>query len=231
MKNLILSILLFIICFINSFAQDATVLEVLTKESYYETSLGKQCKEQMDTLLNTQATDFKFRTLKGDSVQLSDLKGKVVLFTTMFRLCGPCMREISFINKLEKHYENKEVVFIAISHHDTPEDFLELQKYLEREDNDGKYRGDGKYNDNVVVIPASYLGKNGDGYYQGERVSKEFKNVTKKFLKEYYLTEAAPKSYFIDKNGVIRFITSGYSQHIYDYFPLYTSEIDSLLAE
>ena len=221
--------LLFLMCF-NSFAQDSTNLEVLTKESYYETSLGKQCKEQMDTLINTQATDFKLRTLKGDSVQLSSLRGKVVLFTTMFRLCGPCMREISFINKLKKHYNNEEVTFIVISHHDTPEDFLALQRYLEDIENEKGYR-QGKYDDEVKVIPASHLGKEWDGYKKGEEVSKEFKNVTKNFLKEHYLTESAPKSYFIDKKGVIRFITSGYSQHLYDYFPLYTNEIDALLAE
>ncbi len=229
MKKNIFAFLLFFICF-HSLAQDTTTLEVLTKESYYKTSLGKQCKEQMDTLLDTQATNFKFRTLKGDSVQLSDLKGKVVLFTTMFRLCGPCMREIAFINKLEKYYKGKEVVFVMISHHDTPEDFLALQKYLENPKKGKEFR-EGKYNDEVKVIPASYLGKNGDGYYKDDRVSKEFKNVTKDFLKEYYLTEAAPKSYFIDKKGVIRFITSGYSQHIYDYFPLYTNEITALLEE
>ncbi|AFM05069.1 Peroxiredoxin [Bernardetia litoralis DSM 6794] len=229
MKKYIFAILLLSNCLV-IFAQDSVELEVLTKESYYETSLGRQCQEKMDTLLNTQATDFKFRTLKGDSVKLSDLKGKVVLFTTMFRICGPCMREISFINKLNEHYQNKDVVFIVISHHDTPEDFLALQKYLENP-KEGKEFREGKYNDKVKVIPASYLGKSGDGYYKDDRVSKEYKNVTKDFLKEYYLTEAAPKSYFIDKKGVIRFITSGYSQHIYDYFPLYTGEIDALLEE
>ncbi len=229
MRFFLFIVLFYSNCFI-LFAQDSTTLEVLTKESYYHTDLGKECKKQMDTLLNTQANDFKFRTIKGDSIQLSDLKGKVVLFTTMFRLCGPCMREISFINKLEKHYTEKEIVFVVISHYDTPEEFLALQKYLEDPKNHNGFR-EGKYNDNVKVIPASYLGKNGDGYEKGEKVSKEFKNITKEFLKEYYLTESAPKSYFIDKKGVIRFITSGYSQHIYDYFPLYTSEIDSLLAE
>lgn len=229
MKKYFFSLLLFFNC-ISLFSQDSTALEILTKENYYQTHLAKEYKEQMDSLLNTPATDFKFRTLKGDSVRLSDLKGKVVLFTTMFRMCGPCMREISFINKLKKHYKNKDIVFVVISHYDTPEDFLGLQKYLEDKTNDKGFR-EGKYNDDVVIIPASYLGKEWDGYSKAHEVSKEYKNVTKDFLKEYYLTTYAPKSYFIDKKGVIRFITSGYSSHIYDYFPLYTGELDALLAE
>ena len=225
--KIIFSFLILYSCSLPLFSQDT--LHILTRENYYETELGKESKG-LDTLLNTKAINFEFRTIKGDSVKLSDLEGKVVLLTTMFRLCGPCMREISFINKLEKRYRSSEIVFIMISHHDTPEDFLALQKYLEDSTSKKGFR-EGKYNDEVKVIPASYLGKNGDGYYKGDRVSKEFKNVTKDFLKEYYLTEAAPKSYFIDKKGVIRFITSGYSQHKYDYFPLYTSEIDALLVE
>ncbi|WP_291721886.1 hypothetical protein [Bernardetia sp.] len=43
------------------------------------------------------------------------------------------MREVSFINKLPEHYknQNKDVVFLVISHYDTPKDFLKLQNYLE----------------------------------------------------------------------------------------------------
>ncbi|WP_291721883.1 hypothetical protein [Bernardetia sp.] len=84
-------------------------------------------------------------------------------------------------------------------------------------------------NDEIKVILTSYLDKAGDGYFKGEVVSKDYQNVTKGFLKEHYLTSSAPKSYFIDKTGVIRFTTFGYSQHLYNYFSLYTSEIDALL--
>ena len=222
-----------IIIFLSSFSSWAQekkkkIQKIKTEKEYYNTPLDKKKGILTKHLINTEATDFKLRTLKGDSVQLSDLRGKVVFINVFFTNCGGCVYKIPFINKLVRKYSKKDIMFITISPYDTPADFLTRQKRVEAQ---GRV---GKFDERVKVIPASYLGKRLDGYYRGEDKiyqSKEFKNVTEKLLKEKYGATMAPMAYFIDKKGIIRFIAYGYDPNDYDFYPFYTNEIDKLLAE
>ena len=51
-----------------------------------------------------KAPDFELRTIKGDIVKLSDLKGKVILLNFWGTWCGPCLQEIPDFNRLYSKY-------------------------------------------------------------------------------------------------------------------------------
>jgi thiol-disulfide isomerase/thioredoxin len=55
-------------------------------------------------------TDFK-----GGKKSLDSFKGKYVYMDIWATWCGPCIREIPFLNTLEKEYHNKNIAFVSIS--------------------------------------------------------------------------------------------------------------------
>ncbi len=62
-----------------------------------------------------QATDFEATTIDGEKIQLSKLKGKVVVLNFWFKNCKPCLMEIPELHKLTEKYTKQDVVFIALS--------------------------------------------------------------------------------------------------------------------
>lgn len=215
MKIIIISFLLFQIYF-SCFSQG---LEMLTEEKYKILFLDKKQDSINQLLVGKNAKDFKFRTMKSDSIQLSDLQGQPVILNIFYVMCAPCMHEIPLINKLTKKYVAQGVNFIAISVQDTPE-VIELMDTI-------SYQEDKElaYIDEVIKIAASYTG---EAYRIPQH--KDFKNETKDFLRENYLVYSAPMTFFIDREGIIRFISSGYNTN-YDYYPFYQTKIEALLKE
>jgi len=62
-----------------------------------------------------KALDFIVTDLNGNTIKLSELKGKVVVLNFWFTRCGPCVVEMPKLNELVKEYKNKEVVFLALT--------------------------------------------------------------------------------------------------------------------
>lgn len=63
-----------------------------------------------------KASDFTYPDTSGKMVSLSDFKGKVVYLDVWATWCGPCMKEVPHLNKLEKElHGNKGVVFMGVS--------------------------------------------------------------------------------------------------------------------
>ena len=63
----------------------------------------------------TTPASFSATTLKGKSVRLDKLKGKVVVLNFWFVSCPPCRLEIPELNELTKEFAGKEVVFLGIA--------------------------------------------------------------------------------------------------------------------
>lgn len=63
-----------------------------------------------ETLANFDLTD-----MNGKRLQLSDLKGKVVLINFWFINCPPCRMEMPDLNELKAEYAGKNVEFVAIT--------------------------------------------------------------------------------------------------------------------
>jgi thiol-disulfide isomerase/thioredoxin len=51
----------------------------------------------------------------GDSVSLSDLKGKHVYIDFWATWCAPCKKEFPYLKKIEKKYHDSNIVFVSIS--------------------------------------------------------------------------------------------------------------------
>lgn len=59
--------------------------------------------------------DFSFTDIKGKKVKLADLKGKYVLIDVWATWCGPCVREIPFLKKLEEKMHGMKIEFVSLS--------------------------------------------------------------------------------------------------------------------
>lgn len=98
-------------------------------EAYLKNALKNLSRANM---LNQEAPDFTVKKLSdGRDVKLSDFRGKVVELNFWATWCGPCIREIPFLNKLVDEYKGKDVVFLAVSDEnpDAIKKFLEKQEF------------------------------------------------------------------------------------------------------
>lgn len=64
------------------------------------------------------AHNFTETTLKGEKIELEQLKGKVVVLTFWSTKCQICAAEIPKLNKLVSKYNGKDVAFIGITMND-----------------------------------------------------------------------------------------------------------------
>lgn len=73
------------------------------------------------------APGFDVQSLGGRDLQLSNLKGKVVVLNFWFIACPPCRVEIPKLNQLVEEYRATDVVFIAFAP-DSEDDLREFLK-------------------------------------------------------------------------------------------------------
>lgn len=62
-----------------------------------------------------QAPDFTLKTLKGDTLQLSALRGKVVLLDFWASWCEPCQRELPELEKLQRELGARGLQVVALN--------------------------------------------------------------------------------------------------------------------
>lgn len=77
------------------------------------------------------ALDFLTKDMNGNSIKLSELRGKVVVLNFWFIKCAPCVMEMPELNELEAMYDSKDVVFIGITFDkkELVEQFLKTKKF------------------------------------------------------------------------------------------------------
>jgi cytochrome c biogenesis protein CcmG, thiol:disulfide interchange protein DsbE len=61
------------------------------------------------------APDFELKTLDGQSIRLSDLRGKGVILNLWASWCGPCKEEMPAIQKVYEAYQQKGLVVLAVN--------------------------------------------------------------------------------------------------------------------
>ncbi|MBC8754700.1 TlpA family protein disulfide reductase [Kordia sp. YSTF-M3] len=82
------------------------------------TSYKKQSKAriaQFAKFTGKPSPKFDFENHKGGNTTLKDLKGKYVYIDVWATWCGPCIREIPSLKKVEKTYHDKNIEFVSIS--------------------------------------------------------------------------------------------------------------------
>jgi peroxiredoxin/outer membrane lipoprotein-sorting protein len=83
------------------------------------------------SLVGRSAAGFTLKTVGGDAVSLSDLRGKVVLLDFWATWCSACRKELPTIDKLSRQYEGKDVAVFGVSDEDggTQKGFLKKNNY------------------------------------------------------------------------------------------------------
>jgi peroxiredoxin len=70
---------------------------------------------QADLKSGDRARDFESKTLKGDTVKLSQLRGKVVLLDFWASWCEPCKKELPLLAKMAPRLKDKGVEIVAVN--------------------------------------------------------------------------------------------------------------------
>jgi peroxiredoxin len=135
-------------------------------EAYLSAAL--KAKEPAASEEKKSAPDFEVKTLEGESLKLSALRGKVVVLNFWFIGCAPCRVEMPGLNTLTEEFKDENVVFIAFALDNSGE----LEAFLEEKE--FRYR----------IVPAS--GKIASDY--GVKVYPTHILINKKGEVEFFLT-------------------------------------------
>ena len=73
-----------------------------------------ESRQQQVSMMKQPAPDFTLKALTGETVTLSQFKGKIVVLNFWFTSCAPCREEMPALNKIKSEFESKGVVFIGL---------------------------------------------------------------------------------------------------------------------
>ncbi len=156
---------------------------VATAYSKFLESLEADAKAKLkehisESMIDLPAADFSLTNLKGETVSLADLKGKVVVLDFWATWCGPCKASFPAMQRTVDKYANQEdVVILFVDTWENGEDkAAKAAKFVEKH----------SYSFNVLM-------------------DNENKVV------ESYEVTGIPTKFVLDKNGHIRFRSSGFN--------------------
>ncbi|AWA29026.1 TlpA family protein disulfide reductase [Flavobacterium magnum] len=72
-------------------------------------------KAMKDKLTGSVSPSFEYENFAGGKTKLEDLRGKYVYIDVWATWCGPCRREIPFLQKVEEKYHGKNIAFVSLS--------------------------------------------------------------------------------------------------------------------
>ncbi|WP_154648000.1 TlpA family protein disulfide reductase [Pedobacter arcticus] len=109
----------------------AFVIQNLMKVGLFQPSVppvNQNSNTEALTQENTQ--DVVFKDGNGNTVSLSELKGKVVFLNFWATWCPPCIAEMPSINELKKRYKGKEeIVFLMV---DADSNYEKSTKFMQK---------------------------------------------------------------------------------------------------
>ncbi len=141
-------------------------------QSQTEAAVQTDLDLPVGTKVGELAPNFTGTTLDGETIRLSDLRGKTVLINVFASWCGPCRLEMPHLVEAADQFGDQEVVFIGINLQENPE---AVEAFRD------------EFN---VQFP---LVLNEDG----------------SLTNNLYTPIGLPTSWFIDQDGVVRYVFAG----------------------
>lgn len=127
-------------------------------------TLGNNLLKDKDAIprVGDKAPDFKLTALDGQSYQLSDLLGKVVIVNFWGTFCPPCVKEMPDLQKQHEQWKDSDVVILGVNvmgeSKVTVQSFIEQVKVtfpilLDPEDRTRKRYGVSDFPTTVIIRP------------------------------------------------------------------------------
>lgn len=128
--------------------------------------------------INEFAPDFKVELTNGESIKLSDLRGKVVMLNFWATWCVPCLKEFYELPEpIFKKFINKEFIFLPISKGESKEKVVNKLKTLKErgvslnsgiDENEAisKLYGESMIPKNIIIDKDGYVRQIAIGYNQ-----------------------------------------------------------------
>lgn len=87
-------------------------------------------KSQLGRVSEGPAPDFSLTSFNGETIQLSELRGQVVVINFWASWCPPCREEAPYLEETWRKYQDKGVVFIGVDYVDVePEALAYLEEF------------------------------------------------------------------------------------------------------
>lgn len=120
--------------------------------------LGINTKLGEVSVKQQSARDFRLELFGGDTVTLSDLRGRVVMVDFWASWCPPCREEAPTLAQVYKEYERQGVAFIGVDIWDSRDEALRfLDRYAVTYPNGLDEKGTIAIDYGVTGIPEKYL--------------------------------------------------------------------------
>ncbi len=123
--------------FVYNYIERSGISELAALASVYETHVHSApkkakfkalCDKWLRIAEGQPSPSFVYEDVHGKKVALADLAGKYVYIDIWATWCGPCCRELPFLEKLEKKYKGKNISFVSISFDEKRETWEKMVK-------------------------------------------------------------------------------------------------------
>lgn len=110
-------------------------LEKLSTNLPNREEILKQYRTKRYSIVGAPIPDISFEDCHGNKHHLSEFKGKYIYIDLWASWCGPCVKEVPFLQKLEKKLKNKDVIFLSISLDSRRKEWIEKMEQLKMHGN------------------------------------------------------------------------------------------------
>ncbi|MCR9154668.1 MAG: TlpA family protein disulfide reductase [Bacteroidetes bacterium] len=154
-------------------------------------------------LIASSMPEFSEYALSGNLWNSETLKGNVVVINFWFIGCLPCMKEISYLNELQKKYDNEDLVLLSIAPH-VAQDLIDFNSdSVNTYSSIRKYLAQAKI-EYEIIAECEERSVTGTG-----RIGPDCKRISGLFN-----VKGFPTTIIINKDGVVAHTTTGFAANL-----------------